>query len=61
MRTVHNRVTGGAHGAPYIYKPLSLNNVLEMCFFAGCSEMFICKACDIMRNEAYFCVRRNDE
>jgi hypothetical protein len=27
----------------------------------GCWEMFRCKASDILRNEAYFSVRRSDE
>jgi hypothetical protein len=27
----------------------------------GCSKMFGCKARANMKNEAYFCVRRNEE
>jgi len=30
-------------------------------FAAGCSKMLRCKAPEILKNEAYSCVRRNDE
>ena len=30
-------------------------------FGKGCSKMPGCKACEVMRNEAYCCVRRKDE
>jgi rhamnosyltransferase subunit B len=38
-----------------------LNRVLKKSFYTGCSKTLGCKACEIMRNEAYFAVRRSDE
>ena len=39
------------------------NRMLQKSSYAGCSKMLRCKARNIMRNEAYFFVRRraNDE
>jgi tetratricopeptide (TPR) repeat protein len=37
------------------------NKVIIKAFSAGCSKISECKAYKIIRNEAYFCVRRNDE
>ena len=37
------------------------SKLLKKCFITGWSKTFICKAREIMRNEAYFPVRRNDE
>jgi len=37
------------------------NEFVEKVIFAGCSKMHGCKACAIMRNEAYCLVRRKDE
>ncbi len=39
----------------------NLSKVLKKWFFIGWSKTFRCKAREIMRNEAYFTVRRNDE
>ena len=41
--------------------PGSFNGLLKKSFFAGCSKMPRCKAIEILRNEAYLDVRRNDE
>jgi len=35
--------------------------LLKKSFFAGRSKMLRCKAPEILRNEAYLDVRRNDE
>ena len=35
--------------------------VVEKANFSGCSKMPRCKAPEILRNEAYLDVRRNDE
>ena len=40
---------------------LNYYQVVEKVFFTGCSKTFRCKAREIMRNEAYYTVRRNDE
>jgi|GEM_PF-1698164 len=37
-----------------------VSSLLKKLFFPGWSKTFRCKARDIMRNEAYFTVRRND-
>gem|GEM_PF-1284541 len=39
----------------------SSNRMLKKSFYTGCSKTLGCKACEIMRNEAYFAVRRSDE
>jgi len=35
--------------------------LLKKYFFTGWSKTFSCKVREIMRNEAYFTVRRNDK
>jgi hypothetical protein len=40
------------------FKP---NGLLKKPFLPGCSKMGRCKAPEILRNEAYLVVRRNDE
>ena len=40
---------------------LRTNRLLKNSIFAGCSKMPRCKAPEILRNEAYSDVRRNDE
>ncbi len=40
---------------------ISPNSFLKKSFIAGCSKMPRCKAPEILRNEAYLEVRRNDE
>ncbi len=40
---------------------LTEHPVFKTVLFNGCSKMAGCKACEIMRNEAYFYVRRKDE
>jgi len=42
------------------YRPF-FNSLLLQKISKGCSKMVRCKARDIMRNEAYFSVRRNAE
>ncbi len=42
-------------------EPAEFNRALKKPFLAGCSKMPRCKAPEIMRSEAYFDVRRNDE
>jgi hypothetical protein len=37
------------------------SRLLKKSFYTGCSKMRRCKARTIMRNEAYFFVRRSDE
>ena len=37
------------------------SKLLKKSFYTGCSKMRRCKARNIMRNEAYYCVRRKDE
>ena len=44
-----------------IYVSLKPNRLLKNSIFAGCSKMPRCKAPEILRNEAYLDVRRNDE
>jgi hypothetical protein len=38
-----------------------ISRLLKKWIFTGWSKTFRCKACEIMRNEAYFTVRRKDE
>jgi hypothetical protein len=40
---------------------LIFNGLLKKSSFPGCSKRARCKAPEILRNEAYFAVRRNDE
>jgi len=39
---------------------IASKNNIKQDYLIGCSKMVGCKAREAMRNEAYFCVRRND-
>jgi len=43
------------------FKEMQLGRLLKMLFFPGWSKMHRCKAPEILRSEAYFRVRRNNE
>ena len=43
------------------YPSCETGSLLKKLFFADCSKMPRCKAPEILRSEAYFDVRRNDE
>jgi len=45
----------------YLLGGAGSSSLLKKPFFAGCSKMPRCKAPKILRSEAYFGVRRNDE
>jgi hypothetical protein len=50
-------------GQPTFESRHSPKRSLKKCFYSGCSKMAVCKACDFMRNEAYFpyAAMTNDE
>ena len=66
------RALGYAHQRGYVHRDVAPGNILfqvislyygllKKSFSAGCSKMARCKAPEILRNEAYSNVRRNDD